>query len=87
LVEQVRGGDPDLARHLRIEERGAALDGALKNGALALKLIREVDPPVEVSVQARMPTTREEVEALSLDELRALVAQFGDEPAGELTPS
>jgi hypothetical protein len=31
-----------------------------------------------------MPTTLEEVEALSLDELRALVAQFGDEP-GELT--
>jgi hypothetical protein len=63
-------------------EGHAALDGALKNGALALKLIREVDPPVEVSVQARIPTTLEEVDELSLEELRALVRPL-DQPAPE----
>jgi hypothetical protein len=59
----------------------AALDGALKNGALALKLIDAVDPPVEVSVSARMPRSLEEVNELSLPELRALVAQFDADPS------
>jgi hypothetical protein len=55
----------------------AAVDGAKRDGALALKLINAVDPPLEASVSVAFPTSAEQVEQLSLSELRALAEQYG----------
>jgi hypothetical protein len=63
--------------------RWAAVDGALKNGALALKVIREIDPAPQASVSVTIPRTPEEVDALSLQKLRALLG-VDVQPAPEL---
>jgi hypothetical protein len=55
----------------------AALDGAMKDGRLALQVIREVDPAPQASLSVSMPTSVEEVEQLGLKELRALAQQHG----------
>jgi hypothetical protein len=59
---------------------GVVVDGALRDPKVALRLIDAVDPPVQAELEVRMPTTAEEVENLSLAELRALV-EHCPEPA------
>jgi len=53
----------------------AAYDAALDNGALALKLIREVDPPLEATVSVSLPTSEDEIDKLTLRELELLEAR------------
>jgi hypothetical protein len=73
------------ARAMADSERlaAAAIDGALKNGALALKVIREVDPAPQASVSVSIPRTPEDVNALGLEELRALLGVDPSRPAIE----
>jgi hypothetical protein len=73
------------ARAMADSERlaAAAIDGALKNGALALKVIREVDPAPQASVSVSVPRTPEDVNALGLEELRALLGVDPSRPAIE----
>lgn len=59
----------------------AAVRDGLKNGALALKVIREVDPAPEVTVRAELPTSVEELEGLSLSQLMALAERHGINPS------
>lgn len=53
----------------------AAIDGAMKDGRLALQVIKEVDPSPQASISVSMPTSVEEVASLGLEELRALSEQ------------
>ena len=82
-----RPGSPRAALRARANAHAdklaeAAVGGALKDGSLALRLIREVDPVVEVSVSAPVvPSTPEGVEALSYRELLAIAAAYGDRPS------
>ena len=62
----------------------AALDGALADPKLALRLIEVVDPPVQAELSVSIPTSVEEVGQLGLKELRALAEQYG---FGSVTPS
>jgi hypothetical protein len=52
----------------------------LARGRHALSLLEAVDPTLKLSAQVDMPTSAEEVEALGLTELRALVGSTSQEP-------
>jgi hypothetical protein len=67
-----------FAQRERLAE--AALDGALKDGRLALRVIEAVDPPVEASVSVAVPDNEEAIRRLSWSELLAL-AEAHDAPA------
>jgi hypothetical protein len=65
----------------------AAFDAAMKDGSLALKLIREVDPPVAVELSARGELTPEIIKSLSSSELRALAGMVAEHQSAGLESS